>query len=111
MSGLKLAQRIARLLEERKGEDVAILDLRGRSPIADFFVISTASSPLHAQSMADFVETSLNPLLLPHHIEGYEVANWILLDYWDVVVHIFLLEVREFYGLERLWGDAPRVEP
>lgn len=99
------------MLDERKGEEITILDLRRRSPITDFFVISTASSSLHAQAMADFVETSLDSLSLPHHIEGYEVANWILLDYWDVLVHIFLSEVREFYGLERLWGDAPRIEP
>lgn len=111
MRSIELAQRIAQLLAEHRAEEITVLDLRRRSPITDFFVICTASSSLHAQALAEFVETALNSSSLSHHIEGYEAASWILLDYWDVLVHIFLAEVREFYGLERLWGDAPRLGP
>ena len=77
--------------------------------IADFFVICTAHSPLHSQALADEVALRMKQAnLAPTHVEGFENGEWVLIDFWDVVVHVFVAEVREFYGLERLWGDLPQ---
>lgn len=106
-----VVDKIISLLLQKKGEDVLALNLKRLSPITDYFVIATANSSVHAQSLADTILEELKKEgELPHHIEGYAGAQWILLDYIDCVVHIFLKEIREFYGLERLWGDAPKYE-
>ncbi|UCG42357.1 MAG: ribosome silencing factor [candidate division WOR-3 bacterium] len=108
MSPECLAKRIGALVEEKLAEDIVVLDLRGSSPLTDFFVIATAGSTIHAQALADEVTRRLRQEgERPHHVEGLETGTWVLLDYVDVVVHIFLTDVRQFYGLERLWGDAP----
>ncbi len=106
----QLARQLAKIIQKKLGEDVVILDLREASPLTDFFIIATASSTVHARAIADALcdRSLLKGLNMPHHIEGQENAQWILLDYFSVIVHIFLAETREFYGLERLWGDVPR---
>ncbi|MEO0106872.1 MAG: ribosome silencing factor [candidate division WOR-3 bacterium] len=100
-----LAKTLARIINERKGEDIVIFDLRGISPITDYFVIANGLSEIHNRTIAQYLLEYENP----EHVEGMEGGGWILLDYVDVIVHIFLKEVREFYGLERLWGDAPQI--
>jgi ribosome-associated protein len=108
-SSSEWAKKIAQLIVAKKGEDVLLLDLRRISPVADYFILVTAQSPLHSQAISDeLIEKLRKEGYRIHHIEGYNQAHWILLDYLDIVVHIFLPEVRNFYGLERLWGDAPR---
>ena len=108
-SSKERALQIVQMIIDKKGEDVLLLDLRKISPITDYFVLATAQSPLHAQAISDeLVEKLKKAGNRPHHVEGYNQAQWVLLDFLDVVVHIFLPEVRTFYGLERLWGDAPR---
>ena len=103
-----LARHIAALISKKKGDDIIVLDLRRHSPIADFFVIATAMSSAHAQAISDAIEQGMKRTGgRPHHVEGYSLANWVLIDYISVVVHIFVAEVRSFYGLERLWGDVP----
>ncbi len=110
MEADRLARRCAHIVRDKLGENVVVMDLRGYSPIADFFVVVTASSVMHAQALAREVEEILRKEgERPHHIEGMENARWVLLDYVDVVVHIFLDDVRSFYGLERLWGDVPKL--
>lgn len=106
----QLARRLLKIIEKKMGEDIVVLDLRKASPLTDFFIIATANSTVHARAIADALcdRNSLKGLKMPHQIEGRENAQWILLDYIDVIVHIFLAETREFYGLERLWGDVPR---
>jgi ribosome-associated protein len=96
---------------EKKAFDVKILDLRKLSSVCDFFVICSASVELHAKAVADWITENLErkQIRFWHH-EGYQASRWILLDYVDVVVHIFIPEVREFYGLEKLWGDAKMEE-
>lgn len=101
-----LALRIAQKVEDKKGEEIVVLDLQKISPITDYFVIATGLSDVHLKNLAKALMEEEEP----HHVEGYEGAQWILLDYVDVVVHLFLKDVREFYGLERLWGDAPLIE-
>jgi ribosome-associated protein len=102
----KLARHLAQCIEAKKGNDIIIFDLRELSPITDFFVIANGLSTIHNQTIAE----SLLKDQRPGHIEGYEQGHWILIDYFDVIVHIFLKETRDFYGLERLWGDAPQIE-
>jgi len=109
MEGAKLARVAARLAAEMLAEEVTVLDLRGRSPLTDYFVLATANSTVHSQALAKAIEEKLRAAgERPHHVEGTATGHWVLLDYVDVVVHIFLGDVRHFYGLERLWGDAPQ---
>jgi ribosome-associated protein len=108
MTSERLAKRIGAMIDEKLGEDIVVLDLRGSSPLTDFFVIATAGSTIHAQALAGEITRRLREEgERPHHVEGFDTGTWVLLDYVDVVVHIFLTDVRQFYGLERLWGDAP----
>lgn len=108
MTAGRLAKRAAAIILGKLGEDVMVLDLRGRSPLADYFVIATATSTIHAQAIAEEVALELKRKgERMHHLEGTENGVWILLDYFNVVVHIFCGETRQFFGLERLWGDAP----
>ena len=90
---------------EKKGENVLLLDIRDRASFADFFVIATGRSVLQARSIADgVVEASENDVGAPLRTEGYNEGSWILIDYGPVIVHVFTLQAREFYNLERLWG-------
>jgi ribosome-associated protein len=108
MTASRLAKRAAAIILDKLGDDVTVLDLRGRSPLADYFVIATAASTIHAQAIAEELALELkHEGERAHHSEGLENGLWVLLDYFDVVVHIFCGETRQFFGLERLWGDAP----
>lgn len=99
-------KRIKELLEEKKGENIVILDLSEVSNLAHYFIIASANSPVHAKAMAEYLMEKIPP----EHTEGFEHGRWILLDYGEIIVHIFLPEVREYYSLEWLWSDAKRVE-
>jgi len=95
---------------EKKAIDLAVLDLQGLSSIADFFLVCSARSAPQADTIAEAVRGALRAEgVRPRHNEGSAQSGWLLLDYGDVVVHVFLEETREFYALERLWGDAPLV--
>ena len=97
-------------LEERKAQDVLVLDLRGLSDATDFFVIASGTSDTHVRSTADHVLTVLSDAgVRAHHAEGLAQGRWALLDYVDFVVHVFHPSQRDFYQLERLWADAPRL--
>jgi ribosome-associated protein len=108
-----LAKLAAQALDEKKGNDVQILDLRGlpSAPCA-FFVIASGNVPSHVSSLSDHVHEVVKKAtgLNPSKVEGYNNAEWILMDYFDVVVHIFQQERRNFYRLEQLWADAARME-
>jgi ribosome-associated protein len=95
----------------KKADDVLVLDLRGLCQFTDYFVICHGSTSRQTSAIADAIEESLRAdgSRKPKHVEGRRVGDWILLDFIDVVVHVFVEDRREFYGLERLWGDAPRV--
>ncbi len=95
---------------DKKAIDVAVLDLQGLSTIADFFLVCSARSTTQAETIAEAVRGALRAEgVRPRHNEGSAESGWLLLDYGDVVVHVFLEETRGFYALERLWGDAPLV--
>ena len=95
---------------ERKAEDVAILNVRDLSSVTDYFVICSGNSDRQIRSLADHVSQRLKKEgILPLGIEGERSGSWILMDYGDVILHIFYKPVREFYDVEGLWSDAPRM--
>lgn len=104
------AKKLARLLADKKAENVRILDVRGLSDVTDFFLFATAASAVHNRALAEELKVKTKGDWKLHHIEGAEGGDWILLDYMDVICHLFLPETRSFYGLEDLWGDAREVE-
>ncbi len=107
MTSLETARLAAKALCERKGEDIKVIKIKDISSIADYFVIATGSSNTHVRSLADNVEFRLDHEGIGvSHIEGYRSDSWILLDYVDVIVHVFSEEAREYYSLERLWQDG-----
>lgn len=109
MSSPVISQVVDALLD-RKGVDPVVLDLRGLSSATDYFVIVSGTSDAHVRGMAEHLVTALAPAgVEPHHVEGLQQGRWVLLDYVDFVVHVFHPELRDFYQLERLWGDAPVV--
>jgi ribosome-associated protein len=97
--------------EDKKAGDVIVLDLRKSSAFTDFFVICTGGNIRQVQAIADGIREALAQKgLKPALTEGYERGQWILIDYFDFIVHIFSPATREYYGLERLWGDAKKIE-
>jgi ribosome-associated protein len=103
------AQLIAESAAEKKGQDVVLMDMRGISSLCDWFVLVSASSSRRVNAISKAIQEKLSKKrILPLHLEGKDNPYWVLLDYEDVVVHVFYDQIREFYGLERLWSDAPR---
>jgi len=109
----QLSQFVAELSLEKKAEDVIIMDLREVTSITDYFVICSGDTDAQIKAICDHIREQLeqNDIKI-WHVEGYQFLNWVLIDLVDVVIHIFRPEVRDYYGLERLWGDAKttRVE-
>ncbi|RUM29860.1 MAG: ribosome silencing factor [Aquifex sp.] len=108
MEKLKL---IKELLENKKAENIVVLDVSKLTNLADYFVIATANSTTHARALADYLEEELEKRGIEiDHVEGRDYGHWILIDLIDTIVHIFTPETREYYGLEWIWADAERVE-
>lgn len=108
MTPKKLAQAAGKLILEKNGLDVHLLNIRRHSDIASYFLICSGSVDVHVKAIADNLIDGLKKKnVRVWHIEGYKNLQWVLLDYVTVVVHIFQPEVREYYSLEKLWGDAP----
>jgi len=100
--------RAVELAQERKAREPVLLDLRGLSNATDFFFIVSGTSDLHVRAIAEHVIEELEREgVRPDHVEGLRSGRWVLIDYIDFVVHVFHPAAREFYQLERLWGDAP----
>ena len=106
-----LAMMAARVAEETRGTDVRVLDLRGLTEVVDYFVVATGSSRRQMHAMADEIEKTVKKDLHDRKRggEGYEEGRWIVLDYGDVMVHLFDAEARGYWDLEHLWSDAKRV--
>jgi ribosome-associated protein len=105
-----LAQRAAQLCLDVKAQDVVLLNLQGLSDVTDYFVIASGTSDTHVRSIGEHVADELRREgVRPHHVEGLGQGRWVLLDYVDLVVHVFHPTLRNFYQLERLWGDAEVV--
>ena len=112
--GARLPQSVSAAIEaarDKKATGVVVLDLKKAGAFTDYFVICSAANPRQVQAIADGIEEALKHLKQrPSLVEGYARAEWILLDYFDFVVHVFSKHARDFYGLDRLWGSATRIE-
>ena len=100
-----LLNEIVELALQKKAKELIALDLRGLSSITDYFIICSADSEPQVKAISDSIRKGTPHK--PRHLEGYENLCWVLIDYFDIVVHIFKNDERDFYGLERLWADAP----
>ncbi len=100
----------ARAALDKKALDLVVLDVRRISGIADYFLLCSGRSTTHIQAIADAIRDDLKAeSVRPRHVEGMPASGWILLDYGNILVHIFLEDTRAYYALERLWGDAPAL--
>ena len=108
METKEIAQKIAAAANDKKAKDTLLLNMEGLSPVTDFYVVCSAGNSTLVKAIADNIEDKLAEAgVHPTHKEGYADARWVLLDYGDVVAHVFLEEERDFYNLEQLWADAP----
>src|SRR5438045_2043183 len=112
MDSKKLALRCRELADNKKAEDIVILDVREVSSVTDYFVIASGTSEPHLRAIVDEITDKLREdhHLRPKAIDGTLHAAWVVLDYFDVIVHVMRQDVRDRYDLETLWGDAPRVK-
>ncbi|MDQ7055427.1 MAG: ribosome silencing factor [Persephonella sp.] len=103
-------EEIIKAAEEKKGKDLVVLEIGKVSPVADYMVIVSGDVPVHTKAICDEMTRRLKERgIIPSHIEGYNEGRWIAIDYGDVMVNIFIPELREYYNLEWLWSDAPVV--
>ncbi|MBQ2811774.1 MAG: ribosome silencing factor [Clostridia bacterium] len=110
MTPKELYESIVKVLDDKKAEDVAVLDTTDLTVVSEYFVIATGNSSTHVKSLADDVEYELQQLgVEPDHIEG-RATGWILLDYGSVLLHVFTRDNRDYYNLEHLWADAKQVD-
>lgn len=108
MTPKKLARTIGKLALDKNAFDILLLDLRKSSDVTNYFLIISGSVDVHVKAIADNIIGGLKEKdIKAWHVEGYKNLQWVLLDYVDVVVHIFQPAIREYYSLEKLWGDAP----
>ena len=112
MTSLELAKAAVQILDKKKGMDLKLIGIRDISVLADYFVIATGTSSTHVKALADEVESQLKEQygVSTEHTEGYRSNSWILLDYGNVIVHVFTEESRAFYDLDRLWQDGEIVD-
>src|SRR5437867_11587674 len=113
MDSRRLALLCRELADNKKAEDIAILDMRELSSVTDYFVIASGTSEPHLRAISDEITDKLREQhkVRPRAVDGTLQAGWLVLDFFDVIVHLMSTDVREHYDLEGLWGDAPRVKP
>jgi ribosome-associated protein len=114
--GKQRSAELARLaigaLEDKKAEDVRVIDIGGVSVLADYFIIASGNNRAQVQAMADEVEQRMGRAgAAPRQNEGYQAGNWVLMDFGDVIIHIFDAQNRLFYDLERIWKDGTQIDP
>ena len=111
MTPKEMALLLAQAMDSKKGKDIRVLETDGVTTLADYFVLCSGSSAPQLKALADAGEKAMKDHgILPHHVEGHRGGTWILQDYGDVVVHVFVKEARAFYDLDRLWADAKTVD-
>lgn len=107
----EMAKKAFEALEDKKAKDIRILDISAVSVLADYFLIASGSNRNQVQAMVDNVEEKLHEAgFNPRQVEGYQTANWVLLDYGDIIIHVFDEENRLFYDLERIWRDGSLIQ-
>ena len=115
MSDIEISKKMAEMaidaLEDRKGEDIRVIDISEISTLADYFIIAAGTNRNQVQALADSVQEKLGRAgHMTKNVEGYDSANWILLDFGDIIVHVFDSENRLFYDLERIWRDGKIID-
>ncbi len=108
MSLKRKIKKIVSLIEDKKGENIIVLDLKGLTWITDYFIITSGDSQIQTKAIAENILTNVEEI--PISVEGIDDGKWILIDYGEIIVHIFLNETRDYYKLEKLWADAKIVE-
>lgn len=108
----ELMKKAVKALDDKKGQDIKVIDIRGISQITDYFVICSGTSSTHVKALGDEVEYQLggHEADIGFHKEGYGSGTWVLMDYKDIIVHIMFGETRDFYNLEHLWSDGKEVD-
>lgn len=102
---------IVKALDSKKGDDIQVLKIKDLTIISDYFVIANGNSSTQTKALADEVEFKMKEQgIMPDRTEGYQGSNWIILDYNDIIVHVFYKETRNYYNLERLWCDAEKID-
>ena len=110
VSAVNKAQRAARAALDKKALDLVVLDVQSLSSVTDFFLVCSGRSTTHVATIAEAIRDELKADgVRPLHVEGVAESGWVLLDFGDVLMHVFLEETRVYYALERLWGDAPSI--
>lgn len=111
MESKEMANSIATLLDDKLATDIVLLDVEDVSLLADYFIVATGKSTRQNKALQGYIEAAMTKEgIEPNHLEGQGTGEWILLDYGDVIIHLFTQEQRNYYDLERLWKDAPKVE-
>ena len=112
MESLDFVKAAARLLDTKKADQIDVIRIGDMTILADYFIIASATNTTHVKALADELEYELKEKYgrSPKQIEGYDSRNWIILDYQDVVIHIFFEETRNYYNLEKLWSDGVHVD-
>jgi ribosome-associated protein len=110
----KLSGEVARAIQaalDKKASNIVVLDLRHTPAFTDYFILCSGQNHRQVKAIADAVEEALRASRIkPAHVEGYDRAEWVLMDFFSFIVHVFTPQTREFYSLERLWGDAERID-
>ena len=110
-NSMEMVKLVIDALEDKKAEDIRIIDISEVSVLADYFIIANGTNRSQIQALADHVGETLGKAGLPlKQVEGYETANWILMDYRDIIIHVFDRENRLFYDLDRIWRDGKRID-
>ena len=111
ISSLELTQKIAKILDSKKAMEIEAIRVHDLTIIADYFIIASGTSNTQVKALADEIEFQLSQFdIKPKKVEGYNTATWILLDYSNVLVHVFQQGTRDFYNLERLWSDGEKLD-
>ena len=111
MEPKELALKVAKLLDDKKAQDVTVIDIGLKASFADYFIIASGGSERQMSALVDNVEDMLEPMgVFPKSIEGKRTSGWTLMDYGDVVINVMTVEMREKYNLERIWGDCETLE-
>lgn len=111
MTQFEMVEKIVKTLDRMKAQDIKVLKVTNLTILADYFIIANGNSTTHTHSLADEIEFRLsNDGIKPARTEGYASASWIILDYFDIIVHVFNKETRDYYQLERLWADGEEVD-
>lgn len=111
MTSIDVVKNSVRAMDSKKADDISVLKVDDLTSITDYFVICAANSTTQVKAIADEVEFKLKELgVTPNKVEGYTQGNWIVLDYYQVIVHVFNTETRQFYSLENLWRDGEKID-